>query len=94
MFNQDPYWLIPTLCLASDRIFYAQLRDHLGQKSSGERKKEKNGYILVQAAQDYQFYFGGRIRKEDVQNNALMWQIETGNENCLSMLDSLSAWLC
>lgn len=90
MYNQDPYWFIPTICLASDRIFHAQMRDHLGKKSSAERRKEKNGHMLVHAAQDYQFYFGGRVRKEDVKNNASTWKVETGNENCLLMLDSLS----
>lgn len=75
MYNQDPYWLIPSAYLASDRIFNRCLQQHVGGVLFQEDGREGERDALLLAAQDYQFYFGGRLRKEDIKNNAELWRL-------------------
>lgn len=44
MYNQDPHWLIPTVYMASDRLFYHHITHHIDagkrdvEASSGKKK--------------------------------------------------------
>lgn len=80
MYNQDPHWLIPTVYMASDRLFYHHITHHIDagkrdvEASSGEEES------IARAALDYQFYFGGRLRKEDIANSLQCWRAGSSEE--------------
>ncbi|MBG0749702.1 MULTISPECIES: antiviral RADAR system adenosine deaminase RdrB [Pectobacterium] len=90
MYNQDPKWLIPTAYLSSDRLFNYWLKQHLQKDSqlSGHSDNERRELYL--AAQDYQFYFGGRLRKEDVRGNVKYWGGTSGTSGSLGVLEKLA----
>ncbi|WP_145603026.1 antiviral RADAR system adenosine deaminase RdrB [Yersinia intermedia] len=96
MYNQDPRWLVPASYLASDRLFNYHLQQHLRQSTSPENSQENERRILILAAQDYQFYFGGRLRQEDIHNNLEFWQLPSaklGSQGILRQLaDNFLIW--
>ncbi|ACZ76762.1 conserved hypothetical protein [Dickeya parazeae Ech586] len=73
MYTQDPRWLIPCACLASDRLFYFHLQQHTGQRNKPDVEQQEEQRLLTRAAKDYQFYFGGRLRNEDIEHNLHSW---------------------
>ncbi|WP_350312283.1 hypothetical protein OHJ28_12420 [Dickeya fangzhongdai] len=73
MYTQDPRWLIPCACLASDRLFYFHLQQHIGQRNAPDFDQQEERRLLTRAAKDYQFYFGGRLRNEDIEHNLHSW---------------------
>lgn len=90
MYNQDPRWLIPAVYLASDRLFNYHLQQHQQDKNASEAIDDNENRIIALAAQDYQFYFGGRLRKEDIHNNIHSWQDSVNKKNSLSTLHLLA----
>lgn len=90
MFNQDPRWLIPAVYLASDRLFYHQLQQHRAKGTSSVAPKEEEKKVIALAAKDYQFYFGGRLRKEDIESNAEYWSEHLEKIGSLGILQQLS----
>lgn len=81
MYNQDPHWLIPTVYMASDRLFYYHLTQHIDVGKYDFDASPDDEEIIVQAALDYQFYFGGRLRKEDIANSLQCWRGRTGEDS-------------
>lgn len=90
MYNQDPRWLIPAVYLSSDRLFNYHLQQHLQNKCASEAIDDNEHKVLTLAAQDYQFYFGGRLRKEDIQNNILSWEDSKNQYGNIYMLQRLA----
>lgn len=90
MYNQDPHWLIPSVLLASDRVFYHQLMRHHGEEEVTRSPTDTEEKIVSQAALDYQFYFGGHLRKEDIQNNMRFWQIPCADGDYLKLIAKLA----
>ncbi|HEM7187838.1 TPA: hypothetical protein U2I61_002321 [Providencia rettgeri] len=90
MYNQDPRWLIPAVYLSSDRLFNYHLQQHQQYQHAPEAIGDNERKVIALAAQDYQFYFGGRLRKEDIQNNITSWKEIKNNASKLSMLKQLS----
>lgn len=90
MFNQDPRWLIPAVYLASDRLFYHQLQQHRKESNILIAPKEEERKIIALAAKDYQFYFGGRLRKEDIENNTEYWSEHSKKIGSLGILQQLA----
>ncbi|MCW2480585.1 antiviral RADAR system adenosine deaminase RdrB [Candidatus Symbiopectobacterium sp. NZEC135] len=90
MYSQDPRWLLPCVHLASDRLFYFYMQQHIGGKASIEAGVPQQNDLLLLAAKDYQFYFGGRLRKEDIKNNIQCWSLITQQKNHSSILTQLS----
>lgn len=89
MYNQDPYWLIPSVYLASDRLFYFHLQRHIDPSLPPDFQQEKERRAVQLAAKDYQYYFGGRLRKEDIANNAQDWALPSDKRDCCSLLEML-----
>ncbi|AYH06026.1 antiviral RADAR system adenosine deaminase RdrB [Pectobacterium parmentieri] len=90
MYNQDPRWLIPATYLASDRLFNYRLKQHLQKDPQLDDHLENERRVLSLAAQDYQFYFGGRLRKEDVQSNVGLWELPSSTLGSLGVLEKLA----
>lgn len=90
MFNQDPRWLIPAVYLASDRLFYHQLQQHRAKGTSSVAPIEEEKKVIALAAKDYQFYFGGRLRKEDIENNTEYWSEHSKKIGSLGILQQLA----
>lgn len=90
MYNQDPCWLIPAAYLASDRLFYYHLQQHLQQNPSSDNSSQNERQALIKAAQDYQFYYGGRLRNEDIRNNAEVWQLPSPQWDSPKLLTKLA----
>ncbi|WP_347485115.1 antiviral RADAR system adenosine deaminase RdrB [Enterobacter sp. HNDS-6] len=90
MFNQDPYWLIPVTTLSSDRLFYHHLMNHANQHSTYTNGQQNENNILTSAARDYQHYYGGRLRNEDIVNNINHWCYKESHINVLDILTELA----
>lgn len=90
MFNQDPYWLIPVMTLSSDRLFYHHLMNHANQHSTFTNGLQNEHNILASAARDYQHYYGGRLRNEDIVNNINHWRYKDPYINALGILTELA----
>ncbi|WP_350239038.1 hypothetical protein U1R68_09500 [Pectobacterium colocasium] len=90
MYNQDPKWLIPTAYLSSDRLFNYWLNKHLQKAPRLEEHLDNERSTLYLAAQDYQLYFGGSLRKEDIKGNAEHWDLPSGTLGSLGVLAKLA----
>ncbi|MDH0054410.1 hypothetical protein ACVWWU_004102 [Pantoea sp. PA1] len=71
MYNQDPKWLVFATYLSSDRVFYYHYNKHISSDCFPKYSLDCEFQQVSKAAQDYQLYFGGRSRKEDIRNNIL-----------------------
>jgi len=90
MYNQDPYFLIPVTWLSSDRIFHHDLMKHTSRLSSLMNSQQSGGIILAASARDYQHYFGGHLRNEDVTNNCNKWSLNNKKNNISGILKELA----
>ncbi|MDY4347644.1 MULTISPECIES: antiviral RADAR system adenosine deaminase RdrB [Pectobacterium] len=90
MYNQDPRWLIPATYLTSDRLFNYWLKQHLQKEPCLDDHLDNERRALSLAAQDYQFYFGGSLRKEDIKGNAELWELPSGTLGSLGVLAKLA----
>lgn len=90
MFNQDPYFLIPVTWLSSDRVFHHHLMKHIGLHSSQMNSQHSENIMLASSARDYQHYFGGYLRNEDIANNLNRWNLAEDKNNFSSILKGLA----
>ncbi|WP_236306235.1 hypothetical protein [Dickeya zeae] len=70
-----PVWL-PT------GYFYFHLQQHTGQRNKPDVEQQEEQRLLTRAAKDYQFYFGGRLRNEDIEHNLHSWASSSPTDNC------------